>query len=691
MVNTPNSSRRTPASSSKLKRLQAAVPSPTANTGHASREVTPELPTEDKSPSPDSDGGEMQEDEPNSDAETQETAIVPDSAQATPVTSLPGLSPSAIQRMDAMYAQSRKENDPLTPTKLSQDHLQILQNDLLMDEGATFGHMPIPMDDDSITLQSDLTIADLDSDDWKEIAISYGAEARSDGESALDTLAPTSNDSRRRKTSKTSPRKRSRVSSRLETKVLTPSKSAHMNIATATPVRSTGRTVKTYGKRGHRASESTSSEADLVNKSQRTSGTTSGDSSGVEVTTERRAGILRQVTPDGTILPSEYVRTPSKAYNVNEGKGKAVEEAALSSEDNEDFDMSMPLAGTAKKHKGKLPEKCVNGHNRSTRNAKRKQEEVDKERFRTPSLSPPRSEPAPFVPLTTATDGKPMSAMEIIAAMRAKNKAPSDDENEEAQHSPAESDSGMQLYSTTDLLKKTTDMQEGDSDSDDLMDTKELLKRAKNAQPRPKKQPSPVASTSATKIEQSDSSKPRKKVKLPTDKATEALNKLYKSRQAEEARGWYGIEDAVRAEAEANTSRRSKSTSPAEADDADKGNDMSDSDGSDSSSLPDAPPIRSNKDQANSGERPKKARRYSNGQLKRVVGHLTKSNENEGVVEAVKAAQDELDAAQFRAVRRREQAKRQFWKETSEAGLSIEVSTALFTSIIPTRLIMGPC
>lgn len=635
--------------------------------GQAAREITPELPTEDKSPSPDSVDEDMQDEEADYDAETQETAMVPDSVHATPVASLPGLGSSAVRRMNMMYEQAAKENEPITPSKLSQDHLKKLQEDLLLDEGATLADMLVPMEDDSITLQSDLTIADLDPNDWKELAISYGAEPRADDEGDMDSLAPpTSNGSRRRKTSNASAtaRQGSRASKRLEAKVLTPSKPAHLNGAAVTPVRSTGRSIKTYGKRSHRASTSTSSEADMC-KSQRTSGTTSGESDCIEVTTERRTAALRHVTPDGSILPSVYAASPSKAHTSVNGKGKA-RDIVPSSHDDDDLDMSMPKLTPAKKDKGKSPEKQAAAKNRATRASDRDQDEIMRNKIGTPSLSPPRAQPEPFVPLTTATEGIALSAMELIARMRANNKGGSDSEEEKeaAQKSGEESDTSLQLYGNLNLLKKSTAMEQEDSDDDDLVDTKVLLNQAKNAPRRPEKKASPAA------VERAASTVPVKKVKLPMDKASQSLNKLFKTRQAEEARGWFGIDEASRDVAENST--RNGSTSPATDDGQANGGNESDSDGSDSSSLPDGLPTSTQKP-ASSASKPKKARRYSNGQLKRVVTQLTKSKEDEGVVEAIKAAHDELEEAQLRAKRRREQERRRFWKKT-DSELKIEVS-----------------
>lgn len=699
-TSTPSSSRAgraMSASSSRLKPSSTTSPtthSPTKNamlaeepvSNENSREGSPELPTSDKS---DSSSGDSETDNqptvstPNYDAETQETAIVPDSAQASPTPSLPPLSSSAVQKM--LFTSSKGDNVPLTP---SQEHLAQLQNDILAENDQTLAELVVPMEEDSISLQSDLTIADLDEDNWKQLIISYGAEPRSDDEDIFDSLEPSSLKSsaarrrHRHKNDMSSARKSSRASTR--NKPQTPANvesTSQFTGSLVTPARSTGRTTKTYGKRSHRASTSTSSEAD-TRKSQRTSltGTTSGESDCVEVTTQRRAGVLRHVTPDGTIIPSTEVYTPSKRpWVTKKGKERAAEPPTTAEEsDDDEMDLDLPDLKPHKKDKGKSPEKAT--HSKTSRDSRRDRGRPEKSRIRTPSLSPPPAEPAPFVPLSTAaTEGKALSAMQIIAQMRARNKPIGEQATEEE---PAKKDEkpqddedlDMQLNADLDLRKVAAAIQDDDSDDDDLVDAKTLLRKARNA-PRPADSgPDPVASTSAAV--HAGESKPKSQVRLPMDKSTLSLNKLFKSRQAEEARGWYGIDEASREEA-GIARRSSSSTSPrlngqrersgsAEAD--------YDSDASSSSSLPDGPAI-PGKTATKSKHKPKRQRRHSNGQLTRVVSHLTKSKEDKGVVDAIKLAHDELEAARARARRRKEQQARLFWKQLGDKEeMTIEVS-----------------
>lgn len=692
-----------PVSSSRLK--QASTQAPTKNTtgdskhsDDESREATPELPTSDKSDSSGNSENDTQNaiSTPNYDAETQDTAIVPDSAQASPTPSLPPLSSSAVQKM-LCSASEEGHHLPLTPSKLSQAHLAQLQDDILAENGETLAELTPLAEDDSISLQSDLTMADLDPDNWKQLVISYGAEPRSDDEEIFDSLDPGNLQSsaarqhNRTKHTSAAGRKGLRASTRhveRDNKVLTPSKGASTSYTNgssiATPARSSTRTIRIYGKRGHRATTSTSSEGD-TRKSARTSmtGTTSGESESVEVTTERRAGVLRHVTPDGTSIHNTETCTPSRrVMSSKKGKERAVEPPATTEEEeeeNDEMDLDLPDLVPGKKDKGKSPEKAGNrDQSRSTRHSHRDRALLERPRIRTPSLSPPPSEPAPFVPLTTATEGKALSAMEIIAQMRARNKSIEEPakEEEEAKEKKAdqdEEDPDLQLRGDIDLRKRAAAIQDDDSDEDDLVDTKVLLERAKNAPRKAEREPEqPIASTSTTLP-----GKPKSKVRLPMDKASQSLNKLFKSRQAEEARGWYGIDEASREEA--GYKRQSSSTSPCPDDEHNKSPSADtgyNSDSSASSSLPDAPST-NNKKATDSKAKAKRPRRHSNGQLTRVVSHLTKSKEDEGVVEAIKLAQDELEEARARARRRQEQEERLFWKQLgTEEIMEIEVSNA---------------
>lgn len=638
------------------------VESPTRNIQDegegGSKSPSPELPGSDKSTTSDEEesGGEPAKAlTPTYDEETQETAMVPDSAEPTPTSSLPALPSSAVKKLASPFPSHPQANSILTPSRLSKGSLEKLQQDLLVQDDTTLTDLALATGDDSISLQSDLTIADLDSDDWKQMVISYGAEPRSDDEEIFDSLAqynPSGNSaSRKRRENRVSAS--ARKAARAGT-AHTPSKSASRIESAPTPIRSTGRTLKTYGKKGHRASTSTGSEAEVQPSTRTTTSanTTSEESDCVEVTTARKAGVLRHVTPDGTVLGNLEAYTPSKRpQSTSKGKSRAT---ATAVEEDYDMDLDLPELSPVKKEQQKLEKKNI-----------RKREREEKKRISTPSLSPPHSAPAPFVPLSTAApDGKALSALEIIAQMKAKKKPPPQTAQLQQSAYKNDDDLDLQLAGDIDLKRRVVAMQEDDSDDDDLMDSKALFESVKNAPRLPIPKPeAPVASTSKSTF----------KVKLPMDKASQSLNKLFKTRQAEEARGWYGIDGTADREKE-EAAKRSASASSEDRSARIRGSDSdgSCSDSDSDSSLPDAPPIAGSKDNKQKKQKSKKRRRLSDGNFERVATELHAGHEDSSIVDAIHFAQDQLEEDRRRAEQMRAQEARKFWK--SDEQMTIDVS-----------------
>ena len=150
----------------------------------------------------------------------------------------------------------------------------------------------------------------------------------------------------------------------------------------------------------------------------------------------------------------------------------------------------------------------------------------------------------PFQALSTATSSPALTALEIIAQLRAKNMASRGVQADVSmdQSSRASPDGHGALAAAASAGA------DGDDDSDDdLADPSLLIKRAAI---RPAAATMPVAAASAAAAAaaaQTGPSAPKPPINtknLPKDKSKFALDKLYKSREAEGGRGWFGIEQA---------------------------------------------------------------------------------------------------------------------------------------------------
>lgn len=709
-------------------------------------------------------------DEPDipDDNDTQETSFVPDSMYGTPTPSLPPLSSPTLKRLDSLYRNPSKQisSQLHSPSKLrnSQTTTEPL-NGIDGLEAAMEGGIDSD-NDDNISLQSDLTIPDLDPQEWKTMIIAYGAEPRPDDYHYFNSLIGGSSSKpssgRSRKISNTS-NGSNRSSSRLRKPQIStnsPSLSSRGDGRAAPPVTplkgqqhndshsATGSKVsKTYGKRSQRTSTDTTggSDSNVNNDTSRrttTDGTeTSGESSAIEVTSARKPGVLREWTPDE--VPGLYMQSPSKVKSDKKGKGRASDLLLSDSMDIFDQDKEhsskKPAPTSNRSTTAKSPKKPVSRSipvsrdddsqsRRSSRNIRQKDAARNEVKSPTPSPAPsppPASEP--FKALSTATGGRALTALEIIAQMkeRAKHLMEPDSEEERVSKSKEEedgekngndssTDSGLDIYGGLNGYKGFGKAVASSSDSDDdLMDANALISKAKIAAttkvthnlPEKGKEESGrrrsernVASGSIndTRTQLSGSKAAfTRGADVTTNKSKQALAKIFKARQAEEARGWRGIAEASREEeeAEAALKQRSGSTSSllpngnANGEDTSAEHDDSEDD-SDSSALPDElglpghPHRHRSQDRSSSKKaKPKRQRRPSNGQIQRLVNHLGKSQDAKGAVEAIKLAQDEQLQQEEREKAREEARSWSFWKDQgSELLIQVCCSTMLVFS-----------
>ena len=295
-----------------------------------------------------------------------------------------------------------------------------------------------------------------------------------------------------------------------------------------------------------------------------------------------------------------------------------------------------------------------------------KSKESFEDRFKQKKILETQEEPVRevFVPLSTSTTGPKMSATEIVAAMRARTMAKLGLQPEESENSL---DAPMLLEQAAMAARglNGATRQHADDDDDELDDPSLLIKSSREYKP-PTKASAPAVSparrssrnrvSSSTKpsdIESAPPSSSTSRFVRAVDKSKFSLGNLHRSKAAEEERGWYGIDEAARAEdisiAEAREPESDYDHPPME-DDSD-------------ASLPDLAYSTANGSSSAgpSGGEPKElVRRSADGAFKRLADALGK--EHEDAFEAVKIANSDLEHEDKQSKERAFKEERRFWK-----------------------------
>jgi hypothetical protein len=244
----------------------------------------------------------------------------------------------------------------------------------------------------------------------------------------------------------------------------------------------------------------------------------------------------------------------------------------------------------------------------------------------------------PFVAMSTSLGGTKLTASEILEQMRQKQMKDMGIETASKPSTSKAPATGIEYDEDLDgpmLIGKKSGSDSDEDEDEELEDASVLFAKGKE---RAKPKPLPV-------------------VKLPTDSSKYALDKLYKKKQREEQRGWYGVESAEASFA--------KHTSDGDLDDllesTSKRIDSDDDDEEDDEELPEF-------EKSTSASKEKRQRRPSDGAMKRVAGALSG---NQDALDAVKIANDALDKAEPEMAAETAAEKRSLWNAKHKRRIQV--------------------